>query len=150
MTDFHTSQHFFAVSFVVDTPCKRILPSCQLPTKKQQTCLQEHARSIDALLALSLFFFFCAYAYCVCHPQAKLCTVIGGCSFLGRHLVEQLLARSYHVNVFDIKQTFEDEQVEFFVGDLFKKEVRKCLKKLSKVSMVFLFPTMKDMVWRAY
>ena len=64
--------------------------------------------------------------------------------------MEQLLARSYHVNVFDIKQTFEEEQVEFFVGDICKKEVRKCLKKLSKVSVVFLFPTMKDMVWRAY
>ena len=37
--------------------------------------------------------------------------MIGGCGFLGRHLVEQLLARSYHVNVFDIKQIFEDEQV---------------------------------------
>ena len=55
--------------------------------------------------------------------QSKSCTVIGGCGFLGRHMVEQLLERGYQVNVFDIKKTFDDDQVQFFTGDLCKKEV---------------------------
>ena len=61
-------------------------------------------------------------------------TVIGGCGFLGRHLVEQLLAKGYRVNVFDIRQSFDDAQVKFYIGDLCKLEVRKnallCLLQL--------------------
>ena len=49
--------------------------------------------------------------------QQKVCTVIGGCGFLGRHLVEGLLQKGYHVNVFDVKTTFENDQVQFFVGN---------------------------------
>ena len=56
--------------------------------------------------------------------QSKLCTVVGGCGFLGRHLVEHLLERGYTVNVFDIKKTFDNEKVHFFTGDLCEKEVR--------------------------
>ena len=51
------------------------------------------------------------------------CLVIGGGGFLGRHLVEELLERKWKVRVFDIKQTFEDYNVEFFVGDLCDKKV---------------------------
>lgn len=60
------------------------------------------------------------------HSQStkKLCTVVGGGGFLGQHIVEQLLDRGYHVNVFDIRQTFERERVNFFVGDVCNKEVR--------------------------
>jgi len=53
----------------------------------------------------------------------KTCLVIGGGGFLGRHIVEKLLEKGYGVHVFDIRRTFEDKQVEFFVGDLCKKEV---------------------------
>ena len=56
-------------------------------------------------------------------PQGKLCTVVGGCGFLGRHMVEQLLEKGYQVNVFDIRKSFDDDRVKFFVGDLCKKEV---------------------------
>ena len=59
--------------------------------------------------------------------QVKQCTVIGGCGFLGRHLVEGLQERGYKVNVFDIKTTFQDEQVKFFVGNLCSKEVSSSL-----------------------
>lgn len=55
--------------------------------------------------------------------QNKSCTVVGGCGFLGRHLVEHLLERGYNVNVFDIKKTFDNEKVHFFTGDLCEKEV---------------------------
>ena len=55
--------------------------------------------------------------------QSKLCTVVGGCGFLGRHLVEGLLAKGYQVQVFDLRKTFEDDRVKFFTGDLCKKEV---------------------------
>ena len=55
--------------------------------------------------------------------QNKTCLVIGGGGFLGRHIVEKLLEKGYGVHVFDIRTTFDDEQVAFFVGDLCKKEV---------------------------
>ncbi|XP_028338369.1 sterol-4-alpha-carboxylate 3-dehydrogenase, decarboxylating isoform X2 [Physeter macrocephalus] len=51
-------------------------------------------------------------------PKAAKCTVIGGSGFLGQHMVEQLLARGYAVNVFDIRQGFDDPRVQFFLGDL--------------------------------
>ncbi|XP_055964701.1 sterol-4-alpha-carboxylate 3-dehydrogenase, decarboxylating [Sorex fumeus] len=51
-------------------------------------------------------------------PEAKKCTVIGGSGFLGQHLVEQLLAQGYTVNVFDVRQSFDNAQVQFFLGDL--------------------------------
>ncbi|XP_072482434.1 sterol-4-alpha-carboxylate 3-dehydrogenase, decarboxylating isoform X2 [Notamacropus eugenii] len=54
--------------------------------------------------------------------QAKKCTVIGGSGFLGQHLVEQLLARGYAVNVFDIRQGFKNPKVKFFLGDLCNKK----------------------------
>ncbi|XP_074248430.1 sterol-4-alpha-carboxylate 3-dehydrogenase, decarboxylating isoform X3 [Saimiri boliviensis] len=54
--------------------------------------------------------------------QAKKCTVIGGSGFLGQHMVEQLLARGYAVNVFDIRQGFDNPQVQFFVGDLCSRQ----------------------------
>ena len=56
--------------------------------------------------------------------QGKSSAVVGGCGFLGRHLVEQLLDRGYSVNVFDIRKTFENEKVNFFTGDLCNREVR--------------------------
>ena len=56
--------------------------------------------------------------------QSKVCTVVGGCGFLGRHMVELLLQKGYEVNVFDIRVTYKDDRVKFFTGDLCKKEVR--------------------------
>ena len=55
--------------------------------------------------------------------QSKVCAVVGGCGFLGRHLTEGVLERGYQVNVFDLKTTFENDQVRFFTGDLCRKEV---------------------------
>lgn len=52
----------------------------------------------------------------------SLCAVVGGCGFLGRHLVEKLVERGYQVNVFDIRKSFEDDRVKFFVGDLCNKK----------------------------
>ena len=60
------------------------------------------------------------HLYCL---QGKLCTVVGGCGFLGRHIVDKLLEKGYRVNVFDIRQSFEDDNVTFFIGDLCYKEV---------------------------
>lgn len=56
--------------------------------------------------------------------QAKKCTVIGGSGFLGQHLVRQLLARGYSVNVFDIREGFNDARVHFFLGDLCSQQVK--------------------------
>jgi sterol-4alpha-carboxylate 3-dehydrogenase (decarboxylating) len=45
--------------------------------------------------------------------------VIGGCGFLGRHIVEQLLARGERaVAVFDLVQRHNDKNVQFFTGDI--------------------------------
>lgn len=38
-------------------------------------------------------------------------------------MVEGLLDKGYRVNVFDIRKTFSDDRVSFFVGDLCSKEV---------------------------
>ena len=64
--------------------------------------------------------------------QGCVCTVVGGGGFLGRHLVEGLLAWGYQVQVFDLRPTFQDDRVTFFTGDLCEKEVscvcaRACL-----------------------
>ncbi|WWC59305.1 uncharacterized protein I303_101856 [Kwoniella dejecticola CBS 10117] len=63
--------------------------------------------------------------------------VVGGCGFLGRHIVEQLLARGEsQVSVFDIVQRHFDSNVTFFIGDLSKPEdVQNALYK-SKASVV--------------
>ena len=48
------------------------------------------------------------------------CTVIGGCGFLGRHLVEGLQEKGYEANVFDMKTTFKSYHPLFFsAGDNF-------------------------------
>lgn len=67
--------------------------------------------------------------------KSKRCVVVGGCGFLGRHMVEQLLERGYHVNVFDIRTTFEEERVHFFTGDVCKRE--DLLPVLEGVGVVF-------------
>nr|XP_044996545.1 sterol-4-alpha-carboxylate 3-dehydrogenase, decarboxylating isoform X2 [Jaculus jaculus] len=67
-------------------------------------------------------------------PKAKKCTVIGGSGFLGQHMVEQLLARGYTVNVFDIRQGFDNPRVQFFVGDLCsQQDLYPALKGVSTV-----------------
>jgi len=54
-------------------------------------------------------------------PESYL--VIGGCGFLGRCIVEQLLARGEtEVSVFDIVQRHFDSNVTFYIGDISKKE----------------------------
>ncbi|GFN83794.1 sterol-4-alpha-carboxylate 3-dehydrogenase, decarboxylating [Plakobranchus ocellatus] len=52
----------------------------------------------------------------------KKCLVIGGCGFLGQHLCEELIQRQWMVQVFDLRQTFENSKIKFFVGDLCNKE----------------------------
>ena len=55
--------------------------------------------------------------------SGKVAVVIGGCGFLGRHLVEGLVERGYSVRVFDLHVSFNQEGVEFYTGNLCKKEV---------------------------
>ncbi|XP_049623470.1 sterol-4-alpha-carboxylate 3-dehydrogenase, decarboxylating [Suncus etruscus] len=68
-------------------------------------------------------------------PKDKACTVIGGSGFLGQHMVEQLLARGYSVNVFDVRQSFDNAQVKFFLGDLCNRQ--DLYPALQGVSTVF-------------
>ncbi|XP_006874844.1 PREDICTED: sterol-4-alpha-carboxylate 3-dehydrogenase, decarboxylating [Chrysochloris asiatica] len=67
-------------------------------------------------------------------PRAKKCTVIGGSGFLGQYMVEHLLAKGYQVNVFDIRQGFNNPQVQFFLGDLCnQQDLYPALKGVSTV-----------------
>ncbi|RXM95066.1 Sterol-4-alpha-carboxylate 3-dehydrogenase, decarboxylating [Acipenser ruthenus] len=74
-----------------------------------------------------------------CEDQAekgsKKCAVIGGSGFLGQHLVEKLLEKGYAVNVFDIRQGFNNDRVTFFLGDLCCKE--DLVPALEGVTVVF-------------
>ena len=55
--------------------------------------------------------------------------VIGGSGFLGRHIVEALLARGDSVSVFDIVQRHHD--VPFYSGDISEEEqVSDALRKV--------------------
>ncbi|KAJ3214863.1 hypothetical protein HDU67_001128 [Dinochytrium kinnereticum] len=60
--------------------------------------------------------------------------VIGGCGFLGRVIVDQLLNAGSDVRVFDLRKTFEDARVDFVQGDITKLEdVRKAMDGVSTV-----------------
>jgi len=66
----------------------------------------------------------------------KTYLVVGGCGFLGRHIVEQLLARGEkNVRVFDIRKGFEDERVMFFVGSI--RSTADLLPAMRGVTTVF-------------
>lgn len=67
--------------------------------------------------------------------------MIGGCGFLGRHMVEGLLRRGYRINVFDIKVTFGAEGVTFFTGDLCNKQVRDI------VSVFYFLAYLLSLTW---
>jgi sterol-4alpha-carboxylate 3-dehydrogenase (decarboxylating) len=61
--------------------------------------------------------------------------VIGGCGFVGRHIVEALLARGERaVAVFDLVQRHFDTNVQFFTGDLCEVEdLNKAIKGVSRL-----------------
>lgn len=44
--------------------------------------------------------------------------VVGGCGFVGRHIVTQLLAEKASVSVLDLQQRFFDKEVDYYTGDL--------------------------------
>lgn len=97
----------------------------------------------------------CAYSnhsinYLTAHFQSKSCTVVGGCGFLGRHLVEQLLDRGYTVNVFDIKKTFENDKVQFYTGDLCNKEVRTVIHNTMADIVCILLCIASPSAWEIY
>ncbi|XP_075797333.1 sterol-4-alpha-carboxylate 3-dehydrogenase, decarboxylating isoform X1 [Pelodiscus sinensis] len=65
----------------------------------------------------------------------KKCIVIGGSGFLGQHMVERLLEKGYTVRVFDIQKGFENDKVQFFLGDLCSK--KDLLPALQGVTVAF-------------
>lgn len=68
-------------------------------------------------------------------PKDKKCAVIGGSGFLGQHMVEHLLSKGFDVNVFDIRQGFDNPRVQFFLGDLCSRQ--DLFPALKGVSVVF-------------
>ena len=65
-------------------------------------------------------------------PESYL--VIGGSGFVGRHIVNALLARGDSVSVFDIVQRYHD--VPFYSGDISEEEqVADALRKVGIISL---------------
>ncbi|KAJ9096784.1 hypothetical protein QFC21_005055 [Naganishia friedmannii] len=64
-------------------------------------------------------------------PTYEHYLVIGGCGFLGRHIVEQLLARGENsVSVFDLVQRHFDDDVTFYTGDItFPEDIGNAIQK---------------------
>lgn len=62
--------------------------------------------------------------------------VIGGSGFLGRHIVNALLARGDTVSVFDIVQRYHD--VPFYTGDITEQDsISDALRKVCVSSVAF-------------
>ena len=63
--------------------------------------------------------------------------VIGGSGFLGRHIVNALLARGDSVSVFDIVQRYHD--VPFYTGDITEQDsISEALRQVRTGTMSFL------------
>lgn len=65
-------------------------------------------------------------------PTKDVYLVIGGSGFVGRHIVNALLARGDTVSIFDVVQRYHD--VPFYTGDLTEEgSVSEALQKVTRI-----------------
>lgn len=68
--------------------------------------------------------------------------VIGGCGFMGSHLVDELIGANYNVTVLDINKIFINKKAKYIIGDIMNKSFLD--KTINKYNIIYNFAGLAD------
>lgn len=68
--------------------------------------------------------------------------VIGGCGFMGSHLVDELIKVNYEVTVLDISKNFINNKAKYIIGDIMDKDFLD--KTINKYNIIYNFAGLAD------